>query len=384
MSSPSIFVKTNMPTPPSAEAPYFDDRSNAPVVYFLREYETVSTSRELSDRQKVETIVHYIARPMRDLWKTLDGYSTGNWEIFKSSLESRYPDTSTATHYTPRILQDFVHISAKNRMQNEHDALAYYRCFLTISKPLINKGLITVAGRNIEFIQGFHPDDREPLNLRLSKMKPNQSPSQPYDIKDTLRAARIEFSGRQPRFLSHGLQHDLSTTLRWLLFNERKMRRVLGREGRDPRRFRQDSQGGEAGFAHFSNRGPRNRGTEDDDTLQEPFTVVDRAPSSQLSTTSDPASKTQPATSLMMQTVDISPYLQTEGCFFCADRGHNFRQCSTANDYARTGRILITNDRLSLPNGEPIPNDGNGRGLKPAIDEWLVANIVSSTQLLSL
>jgi len=46
-------------------------------------------------------------------------------------------------------------------------------------------------------------------------------------------------------------------------------------------------------------------------------------------------------------------------------------------DYALTGRILIINDRLHLPNRQPIPNDGNGRGLKPAIDKWLAANAVS-------
>lgn len=391
MSSPSIFVETNMPTPPSAEAPYFDDQSNAPATFFLREYDTIATSHGLSGKQKLETIVHYIARPMRDHWKTLEGYSTGDWETFKLALESRYPDTSTARHYIPRILQDFVHISAKNRMQNEHDVMTYYRCFLTISKPLINKRLITVTGRNIEFILGFHPDDRAPLNLRLFNMKPNQPPGQPYDIKDSLRAARIEFSGRPSGFLSQrGSPHDISTTVKWLMYhqgyNERRMRRGDGREGRDPRRFRQDSQDGEASFTHFPNRGPRNQGREDRDFLQEQgsFSGVDRAPSSRLSTTSAPQSETQPVTSLITQTVDVSPYMQSEGCIFCADRGHSFSQCSTANDYVRTGRIRITNYRLRLPNGEPIPNDGKGRGLKPAIDEWILANIVSSTRLLTL
>ena len=391
MSLPSIFMETDMPTPPSAEAPYFDDQSNAPVTFFLREYDTIANSRGLSDRQKVETIVHYIARPMRDLWKTLEGYSTGDWETFKLALASRYPDTATARHYIPRILQDFVHISAKNRMQNEHDVMTYYRCFLTISNPLIHKRLITVTGRNIEFILGFHPDDRAPLNLRLFNMKPNQLPGQPYDIKDTLRAARIEFSGRPSGFLSQrGALHDISTTVKWLMYhqgyNERGTRRGLGREGRDPRRFRQDSQDGEARFTHLSNRGPRNRGREDQDTFQErgSFTVADRTPSNQLSTTSTPQSETQPVASLITQTADVSPCLQTDGCIFCADQGHNFSQCSTANDYVRTGRIHITNYHLRLPNGEPIPNDGKGRGLKPAIDEWILANIVSSTRLLTL
>ncbi|KAH9065477.1 hypothetical protein EDB87DRAFT_1574608 [Lactarius vividus] len=72
---------------------------------------------------------------------------------------------------------------------------------------------------------------------------------------------------------------------------------------------------------------------------------------------------------LITQSDDASSYfrpmLRTHGCIFC---GHHVRQCSTARHYACTDRILILNDRLHLPNGQPIPNDGNGRGLKPAID----------------
>ena len=37
------------------------------------------------------------------------------------------------------------------------------------------------------------------------------------------------------------------------------------------------------------------------------------------------------------------------------------------------GHALVLEDRLSLPNGQPIPNDGAGRGLKHGIDTWLAA-----------
>jgi hypothetical protein len=77
----------------------------------------------VSDSEKVETIIHYIASHMRYLWKTLDGYNTGDWETFKSTLKSLYPDTSAATRYNYTTLQEFVNISAKRRMRNEDDVM---------------------------------------------------------------------------------------------------------------------------------------------------------------------------------------------------------------------------------------------------------------------
>ena len=142
-----------MPNPRSDEAPYFDDQRNDPIAYFLFEYDTLATGRGLSDSETVETIVYYIARPVRDLWKTLDGYRTGNWETFKSTLESLYPDTST-TRYTIRTLQDFVDVSSNTRMRNEDDVMIYYRRFLTLSNSLIDKR-ITNSGRSIKFFLGF-------------------------------------------------------------------------------------------------------------------------------------------------------------------------------------------------------------------------------------
>jgi hypothetical protein len=55
-----------------------------------------------------------------------------------------------------------------------------------------------------------------------------------------------------------------------------------------------------------------------------------------------------------------------------------------AMDYVNVNRALIINDLLHLPNGRPIPNDGRGCSLKLAIDEWLAANTVNSTLLLTL
>lgn len=122
----------------------------------------------------------------------------------------------------------------------------------------------------------------------------------------------------------------------------------------DDRKSRSDNE---------SRDSPRDRG------FQERF--------SQMPSTSALQPETRPATSLINQPVEVATYFHRNGCFFCTDLGHFVRKCPTAMEYVSTGRALIKNDRIRLPNGKPIPNNGKGRGLKPAIDEWLAANTVS-------
>ena len=43
-------------------------------------------------------------------------------------------------------------------------------------------------------------------------------------------------------------------------------------------------------------------------------------------------------------------------------------------EYVNTGQATVQNSCIHLPNGQPIPNDGSGRGLKHGIDTWLSAN----------
>jgi hypothetical protein len=54
-------------------------------------------------------------------------------------------------------------------------------------------------------------------------------------------------------------------------------------------------------------------------------------------------------------------------CAFCLQPGHHVRECTSAQEYVRLGRALVLGDRLSLPNGQPIPNDGAGRRLNDKV-----------------
>ncbi|KAF8487080.1 hypothetical protein DFH94DRAFT_797347, partial [Russula ochroleuca] len=98
---------------------------------FLQEYEFLADDDGLTDQEKVETILRYTPLAIRRVWRTLDGFRTGDWEIFRATLETMYPDR--ASRYSRKALKDFVNTSAKSRMRTEDDVITYYRHFLQIS-----------------------------------------------------------------------------------------------------------------------------------------------------------------------------------------------------------------------------------------------------------
>ncbi len=67
------------------------------------------------------------------------------------------------------------------------------------------------------------------------------------------------------------------------------------------------------------------------------------------------------------------PCIWPDGCAFCLLPGHRVHKCPSAQEYVCLGHALVLGDRLSLPNGQPISNDGAGWGLKHGIDTWLAA-----------
>ena len=50
-----------------------------------------------------------------------------------------------------------------------------------------------------------------------------------------------------------------------------------------------------------------------------------------------------------------------------------------AGEYINSGHATIINDRIHLPNGQPIPFDGSRRGLQASIDLWLTSQMPAST-----
>jgi len=60
-----------MPAARSQRAPRFSGQDDEILSEFLREYEDLSDDDGLTQKQKVETILRYVPRSLRNLWMTL-------------------------------------------------------------------------------------------------------------------------------------------------------------------------------------------------------------------------------------------------------------------------------------------------------------------------
>ncbi|KAI9448737.1 hypothetical protein F5148DRAFT_1292077 [Russula earlei] len=70
----------------SDNAPRFRGRLKDSLIDFLHKFKALATGHSLNDAQKVQVVAWYVPPTVRDLWKTLDGYTTRDWAIFCNAL----------------------------------------------------------------------------------------------------------------------------------------------------------------------------------------------------------------------------------------------------------------------------------------------------------
>ena len=114
-----------MPAAKSQRAPCFSGQDDKILAEFLHEYEDLAVGNGLTEQQKVETILRYIPRSLRNLWVTLPGYRTARWRRFRSELDKLYPDIAACTRCTRQGLAKFVELSARSRICDENDIMIH-------------------------------------------------------------------------------------------------------------------------------------------------------------------------------------------------------------------------------------------------------------------
>jgi hypothetical protein len=445
--APPIAGPAVMPAQFSNRAPYFSGDVDDSLEYFLQDYEGLADSCRLTDREKVEKILRYIPASMRNLWKTREGFATGNWPIFRRALQRIYTSVSTKSEYTKQKLYEFVRYSARSRMLEEKDVLLYYRRFLMLSDPLLDSRRLTIDDRDTSFWRGFHPEDQKVLFPRLIAKHPDQPADTAFEFTDVYDVACAAFTGNQIYPLEPQEQWADDYPRARGSSSDRTIERWFGPAARDPRQhdhhrlaperaheplpfeypqrdrrplepepYHTTAPATETKTVRF--REPAKEETMEDligrmhgmdihdrayailftqcadrfpiimQTLPRPgltraapppanaFTY--QTPSAPPPPTRQPWAHTSnytPTTAPIPATSTPSPYLRTrpriDGCAFCTQPTHRIRDCPGVKEYIDSGRALVKEDRLHLPDGGPIPNDGTGRGLRGSIDSWI-------------
>ena len=427
-----------MPSVRSKLAPHFSGEIEQPVEDFLEEYELLADKHGLTEREMVETVIRYVDRSQRHIWKSLPGYVDRRWTTLCRQLRKQYVSPTEEGQYSKQKLLDFAKRYSRKCMEDETDVINYQRQFDTHSRSLLDSGRITVGERNAIFWRGFHPDDQQSLHERLIAKKPDKPKGKAFDFDDVFDTARAIFSGDDDFFLQDlpPRRHE-SSRARKTDRDGRASKRGRPREPstsedqdsdddyetaqsdqeqRSSRGQRRSSPRVETKTVRFQDRRRKNEDLEDMIGRLHDLSVRDReyailyakcaeafpntmmgipkpgyrdgtstAAYSYSATTTPPpplqnwsAQTAAPAPVPAASPANpngISSFFRprTDACAFCRAQGHRVRSCPIANEYLQSGRATVVEDRIHLPNGQPVPFDASRRGIKANIDAWLAA-----------
>ena len=338
--------------------------------------------------------------------------------------------------HSERKLKDFAKESAKFQMRDEDNVILYYRQFIVLSQPLLDTQRLMAGARDKIFWCGFHKKNRLELQTRLAAEHTRQpldkyfnyldvyevamailgteeSDSNSNDSSDDSRSPKYRYSGRPQEY-----QHDSDKHNSRIKEHRRASSPNLYHQGRDSHqlpppetktrviRFK-DSMWEEEG-CKIDDLIRRMRGLSVQDkayatlygryarwwptvtqTLSKPQ-IVDHMPTPlmtfavqtpalpPLTLLPAPQSWSAPTSSLPAPSSSHPPSFfcssaRSDSYAFCQQSGHRIQACPSTQEYVCTGHALVLEDQLSLPNGQPIPNDSAGHGLKHGIDTWLAA-----------
>ncbi|KAH9011150.1 hypothetical protein EDB85DRAFT_1146371 [Lactarius pseudohatsudake] len=191
-----------MPSPRSKFAPYYSGHADS-FEDFLEEFEALAYDCALTDPQRVDVIIRYVDPSIREFWKSLNGYRSRDWPLFRQSLIDVFGNPTPRHQIMRQKLHSHVQDSSRRRMDCEDDVLQYYRQFLCYSAPLVHAGHLSEEERDAAFWYGFHPEDRKVIQPRLLGKNPFQPPDIPFHFEDVFVCARAAFAYDGSSFWSH-------------------------------------------------------------------------------------------------------------------------------------------------------------------------------------
>ncbi len=80
---------------------------------FLEEFEALAYDCTLTDPQQVEVIVRYVDPLMRKFWRSLNGFHSHNWSLFRQSLVNVFSSTTPRPQVMRQKLCSYVQDTSK-------------------------------------------------------------------------------------------------------------------------------------------------------------------------------------------------------------------------------------------------------------------------------
>jgi hypothetical protein len=186
-----------MPLRGILDAPRFDGKTAALLPHYLEDIELLGTSAGLADSGKIKAAIRYADLDEAEVWQTLPEASATilDWDCFITAVKDLYLGCEGDDHYCRADLQYLIQDHRSKPLRSQED-LGEYRCrFTKISSLLISTRNLSELERDNLFLKGFPDDVQHRIRHRLSVVKPDLHPDDPYPLTDTITAAKFLLTG---------------------------------------------------------------------------------------------------------------------------------------------------------------------------------------------
>jgi hypothetical protein len=327
-------------------------------------------------------------------WVTLAGYESKNFATFKASILEQYPGAEKGVRYTIRDLERTVLSSGDGDISTETELLQYYRQFRPIAHWLVTNGKITTRERDRYFWQGLPTTTRRAIDRRLEVQDPTYSRAEATNFETVLKAGRFVFSDDA---FDADLNDPIASRLQTMRDSRTpnsipaKVKRATPQWDSDDEDDKKDAKKEvHTKRVSFSPQPPVKSTMDEVEELARKMHGLDigdiaylgcytrlvcLAPAAAQAWTPPRARQQGPPQGSTGQRSYIPQGDLT--CFFCGSP-HLIRNCPTATEYLRSGRVIRENNYFLFPDRSPIRRSYNGT-IQQAVDDRLSTNPNAST-----
>ncbi|TDL28300.1 hypothetical protein BD410DRAFT_798627 [Rickenella mellea] len=359
-----------MLAPSRPEAPYFSG-ADLQLNEFLDEYESLAAQAHLTPEEQCKRLYKYAEPSHGELWKDLPARTAAPtvWADYRSAIEALYPGSNSSRRFTPSELRAFVSDQHANYVMETIDDLGdYHRKFTRRASPLTANQRLPDADKNELYFAGFPRRFQTKLKQRLLIQHPDHDEGDAFPMAEVYAAAGHILANT----------HSVATALP-------RPTRQQSRPRRDERDLDNGSDSDSSSERHHSGQSQRTKNSRRRENpereLAAPATpATTPSPSNYLqvklatSGQSAPVKQESPdfdnllatltahvtsqidslgrqlANSLTLKNAPSSAPRQSPSrpqspidhtsCLFCMDPSHMMRECPTAQEYIRAGKVI--------------------------------------------
>ncbi|RDB16218.1 hypothetical protein Hypma_003110 [Hypsizygus marmoreus] len=185
----SIRSPAMMPSPRAKEAPKTFTGSHEYIKKFLKRYNNLCTTYNVSEAEKCERIVDYCSNKVVRLIEALPSYINQTWSVLEKDLLRYYDADRKETRYIMRDLMELVNKWKHRPILSLTKWKSYERKFMTIGGWLHAKNKITQEDQAGFFWRGINRTLREKVENRILAQTPTLSLTKAFPMEKTRKSS---------------------------------------------------------------------------------------------------------------------------------------------------------------------------------------------------